>query len=87
MQQPTRKAKLPQAGRQPQVVADVVADVSPPQEGRLSDINHVVQGALKAVGNDGEDQLGVTVQEGDRTIPRQLVAGLTRLGHKADDTP
>jgi len=41
---------------------------------------------LQAVGNDGHNQLGVTVEEGDRPVAGQLVHGLAILVHKTDDS-
>jgi hypothetical protein len=67
------------------VIADVVGDVAAAKEGRLDDVNDVVEGALEAVRQDEHDELDVTVEKGDRAVAGELRGGLARFRKEADD--
>jgi len=67
------------------VVPHIVRDVSPAEEGRLDDIDEVVQGALQPVGQDKHHQLHITIEERDGAVPCQLIRRLSGLGEEADD--
>jgi hypothetical protein len=84
--QPSRDAKLAEAGGEAEVVADIVGDVSPTEERRLRDVNDVIQRPVEPSGDDVHDQLNVAVEQGDGPITQKLNERLTRFVEEADDT-
>jgi hypothetical protein len=73
------------AAHEAEVVADVVADVAPDQEGGLSDIDEVLEWPLQAIGHDQHDELDVGIEEGDGAVAGELKWGLAGFEEEADD--
>lgn len=51
----------------------------------MGDINDIIQGAIETIGDNVHDQLGITVEEGDRAVAIELLVGLSRFEEEADD--
>jgi hypothetical protein len=66
------------------VVPDVVTDIPASEESRLSNIDDIVQGSLKPVGENQEKKLHITVKESDGTITGKLITRLAGLRDEAD---
>jgi len=68
-----------------QVIPDVVRDIATSNEGRLGNVHHKIQRSLKAVGYTRHQKLDVTVQQGDRAVPHQIVSWLSRLVEEGNE--
>ena len=85
VEKPGREAQLLQTGAKAELITDVVRDVSDAEEGRLDNVDDVVEGALEAVGHDEHDELDVAVEQSDGTVAREFCGGLFGFGEETDN--
>ena len=69
---PCWETQLGEAGCKAEVIAHVVSDVPAFQEGRLGDVDKVLEWPLHAVGQNDHDQLDIAVEQCDGAVADQL---------------